>query len=61
MLVLSRKHGQTILIEHPNGDVTVTVVRISFNTVRLGVEAPREMNIARGELIEDAKKSEIET
>ena len=47
MLVLSRKPGERILI----GDsVTVTIVRIGPNTVRLGIEAPRELNIVREEL-----------
>lgn len=47
MLVLSREPGETIQI----GEITITVCRIGPNTVRLGIEAPREMNIARGELI----------
>lgn len=47
MLVLSRKPGEKILV----GDsVTVTVVRIGPNTVRIGIEAPRDMNIVREEL-----------
>ncbi len=47
MLVLSRKPGEKILI----GDqVTVTIVRIGPNTVRLGIDAPRDMNIVREEL-----------
>lgn len=51
MLVLSRKPGEKILI----GDqVAVTVVRIGPNTVRIGIEAPRNMNIVREELCEPA-------
>ncbi len=47
MLVLSRKPGEKILI----GDsIVVTVVRIGPNTTRIGIEAPREMNIVREEL-----------
>jgi carbon storage regulator len=47
MLVLSRKPGERILI----GDtVSVTIVRIGPNSVRLGIDAPREMNIVREEL-----------
>jgi carbon storage regulator len=49
MLVLSRKPGEKIVI----GDsVTITIVRIGPNTVRLGIEAPRDMNIVRQELCE---------
>lgn len=47
MLVLSRKPGERILI---GDDVTVTIVRIGPNTVRLGIDAPRDMNIVREEL-----------
>ncbi len=51
MLVLSRKPGEKIYI----GDqVAVTVVRIGPNTVRLGIDAPRDMNIVREELCNGA-------
>jgi len=47
MLVLSRKPGEKILI----GDkVQITIVRIGPNTVRLRIDAPRDMNIVRDEL-----------
>jgi carbon storage regulator len=55
MLVLSRKPGEKILI---GDDVTVTIVRIGPNTVRIGIEAPRTMNIVREELCEPAGHSE---
>ncbi len=49
MLVLSRKVGERVLI----GDkIAVTVVRIGPNAVRLGIEAPKELNIVREELLE---------
>jgi carbon storage regulator len=47
MLVLSRKPGERIMI---GNDITVTVVRISPNTVRIGIEAPPHLNIVREEL-----------
>jgi len=47
MLVLSRKPGERILI---GDDIAITVVRIGPNTVRIGIEAPRTMNIVRDEL-----------
>ena len=46
MLVLSRKPGEKILI---GDNVAVTIVRIGPNTVRIGIEAPRNMNIVREE------------
>ncbi len=47
MLVLSRKPGERILIGE---NISITVVRIGPNTVRIGIDAPREMNIVRDEL-----------
>ncbi len=47
MLVLSRKEGERILI----GDgVVLTINRIAGNRVAIGIEAPRDIRIARGEL-----------
>lgn len=47
MLVLSRKVGERIRV----GDhVTITVVRIQGGAVRVGVEAPHDMLVVRGEL-----------
>lgn len=47
MLVLSRKTGQRI---HIGDQVTISVVRISGNRVRIGIEAPIEVPIRRWEL-----------
>ena len=53
MLVLSRKVGQKILI----GDrISVTVVRVGQGGVRIGVEAPEEMEVVREELKADEGK-----
>lgn len=46
MLVLSRRENETIII----GNVTVTVVRVCGDRVRLGIEAPPEVPVRRGEL-----------
>ena len=51
MLVLSRKPGQKILIDLNDGRlITVTVVRIGPNSVRIGIDAPGDMKIIREEL-----------
>lgn len=47
MLVLSRKRGETIVID---GDITVSVIAIEGSRVRLGFSAPPEVPILRGEL-----------
>lgn len=54
MLVLSRKPGERILI---GDDVAVTIVRIGPNTVRLGIDAPRNMNIVREELCQRVEEN----
>ena len=51
MLVLSRKLNESIVL--PGLGVTVRVVGISGGRVRIGVEAPRSVQVARGELCED--------
>ncbi len=47
MLVLSRKPGERILI---GKDVRITVIRIGPNSVRIGIDAPSDLNIVREEL-----------
>ena len=48
MLVLSRKKGEMIVIDDR---ITVKVVRIKGRTVGIGIEAPTEVPIRRGELV----------
>ncbi len=47
MLVLTRKLNQEIQI---GDNVKITVLKIKGNTVRLGIEAPRNVRVVRGEL-----------
>lgn len=53
MLVLSRRESEVIYI---GDDIKVTVVRIGPNTVRLGIDCPKEINIAREELVRAGKE-----
>jgi carbon storage regulator len=54
MLVLSRKTGETVVLD---GRITVKLLQIKGNTIRLGIEAPPEMTIRRGELLEESAKA----
>jgi len=47
MLVLSRKKEESIII---NDDITITIVDIRGNKVRLGIEAPKEVPVHRREV-----------
>ena len=47
MLVLSRKPGEKIVI---GNDITITVVEIKGNRIRVGIDAPDEVRVLRGEL-----------
>jgi len=53
MLVLSRKVGESIIIDSPRGNVTVKVMSIRGATVRLGFEGPRSISIARDDVKTD--------
>jgi carbon storage regulator len=50
MLCLSRKVREQIVI---GGTITVTLLEIKGNQIRLGIEAPKDVSIFRKELISD--------
>jgi carbon storage regulator len=56
MLVISRRESESIVI---NGNITITVVRIQGDKVRLGVEAPANIPVHRHE-VQEAIDSETE-
>lgn len=56
MLVLSRKKNESIVI---NDDITIVVVEIRGDKVRLGVEAPKEVPVHRREVYEAIKRNEM--
>ena len=47
MLILTRRSGETIAI---GNDITVTVLGINGNQVRIGIEAPRDVPVHREEV-----------
>jgi carbon storage regulator len=55
MLVLSRKKNESIVI---NNDITIVVVDIRGDKVRLGVEAPKEVPVHRREVFDLIKQNE---
>jgi len=57
MLVLSRKKNESIVI---NNDITIVVVEIRGDKVRLGVEAPREVPVHRREVYDAIQRQQSE-
>ena len=55
MLVLSRKKNESIII---NDDITIVVVEIRGDKVRLGIDAPKEIPVHRNEVYEALRRSE---
>lgn len=52
MLCLTRKPGEKIAIQLPNGkEIVVTVIRLQPHRVNLGFEAPDDVRIVRTELL----------
>lgn len=56
MLVLTRKTDEEIFI---GDDIRITIVRINGNRVKIGIDAPKEMAIARSELLFDQEALEL--
>lgn len=58
MLVLSRKKGESIVIQD---NIEVTILDIEADTIKIGIAAPKQVSIYRKELYEAIKKSNVES
>lgn len=56
MLVLTRKSGESIKL---GDDITITIVEVKGNSVRLGIEAPAGLRVYRKELYDKIKEENI--
>ena len=57
MLILTRRVGETLMI---GDDVTVTVLGVKGNQVRIGVNAPKDVSVHREEIYERIKKEQLQ-
>ena len=57
MLILTRRVGETVMI---GNEVTVTILGVKGNQVRMGINAPRTVAVHREEIFERIKHEEQE-
>ncbi len=57
MLVLSRKPGEAIRI---GDDIEVSIIEVRGDTVRIGINAPRSVDIFRKELLDQVQSANVE-
>jgi carbon storage regulator len=57
MLILTRRVGETVMI---GDDVTVTILGVKGNQVRVGINAPKNVAVHREEIYERIKREQQE-
>lgn len=57
MLVLSRKTNETIKI---GDDIELRILEVKGDTIRIGIEAPKNVDILRGELVQSITETNTE-
>ena len=56
MLILTRKPGETLIL---GDEITITVLGVKGNQVRLGINAPKELSVHRQEVYDKNKDRRV--
>lgn len=57
MLIITRKKGESLMI---GDDIEITISKLEDGSVKLGIQAPKDITILRKELYEAVEKENIE-
>ena len=57
MLILSRKPGESIVVD---GRITIKIMRLEGEVVKLGIDAPREVPVHRQEVYDEIQRNNEE-
>jgi len=59
MLILTRREGETVILETSDGPIEVSIGEINGSQIRVGFKAPKSVRILRGELKEQESAEKV--